>query len=213
MRTVLAFILFLSPCIIAAQSSPKAVHVFVNEAHSGLHIGADFRYALSEKYTFYAGIHYLGNRVITDNQFYNYKHRFYAQNTAEHFGVRLGGERQFTLKKSTVKPLLFVQIQQTRASIRQNFFQVGHDTLSFPPNTVSCYLYEDYRVLPKTVLSLESTFGAGLIAYLSEKLAVLFKGGVSLPVIIDPNMNRYSIDGLSGLAEAGLIWRFQKPAP
>lgn len=210
MRSVFTFILIISPWLLSAQSRPKAIQVVVNEAHSGLHIGADFRYSLSEKYTFYAGIHYLGNRVITDNQFYNYKHRFYAQNIAEHFGVRLGGERQFTLKKSIVKPLLFVQIQQTRASIRQNFFQVGSDTLLFPPNTVSYYVYENYRVLPKAVLSLESTFGVGLIADLSEKLAVQFKGGVSLPVIIDPNMNRYSIDGLSSLAEAGLIWRFGK---
>jgi hypothetical protein len=213
MRKIFLFILITSPWLLAAQSSTKAIQVVVNEGHSGLHIGVDFRYALSEKYTFYAGINYLGNRVITDNQFYYYKHRFYAQNAAEHFGLRLGGERQFTLKKSSVKPLLFVQIQQTRASIRQNFQQVGRDSSSFPPNTVNYYCYEDYRVMPKAVLSIESTFGAGFIADLSEKLAVQFRGGVSVPVIIDPNMNRYSIDGLNSLVEAGLIWRFNKTAP
>jgi hypothetical protein len=175
-----------------------------------LHVGADFRYSLSSKFTFYGGIHYLNNRVITDNQYYIYKHRFYARTAAEHFGVRLGAERQFALKQSCIKPFVFFQVQQTRASLRRNSQVLRYDTINFPQQTVIYYTYDEYNYSQKPVLSLESTFGAGLIADLSERIALKLSCGLSIPVLIDPNMNRYTWGGFSSLAEAGLIWRFGK---
>lgn len=210
MRFLFLVFLIAVPDLVFAQHKKSSVHFFVNEAHSGLHAGVDFRYSLSSKFTFYGGIHYLGNRVISDNQFYSYKHRFYARSAAEHLGVRVGGERQFELKKSCIKPFVFVQVQQTRASIRRNSLLVRSDTVNFPSQTVVYSAYEEYSYMQKPVLSLESTFGAGLVADLSERIALRLSGGLSVPILIDPNMNRYTWDGLNSLAEAGLIWRFGK---
>jgi hypothetical protein len=210
MRFLLLILLIAVPDLVSAQQKKSSVHFFVNEAHSGLHTGVDFRYSLSSKFTFYGGIHYLGNRVITDNQYYSYKHRFYARTAAEHFGVRLGGERQFALMRSCIKPFVFVQVQQTRASLRRNSQLVRSDTINSPQQIVVYYAYEDYSYTQKPVLSLESTFGAGLIADLTERIALKLSCGLSIPVLIDPNMNRYTWDGFSSLAEAGLIWRFGK---
>jgi hypothetical protein len=160
----------------------NAIYTYVNEAHSGLHAGIDWRYHGSERWVLYGGVHYLVNRIVTDNQMYVYKHRFYANNFGQHLGVRIGGERQFTLTQSCIKPFVFVQVQQTRSALRT----------FYAPDLI--------------VNSLELSEGAGFYIPLLRVFDVRLAAALSHPFVYSERLGT-SWDGFSVYAEAGVAWR------
>ena len=168
--------------VVGLRAQQNAVYFHVNEAHSGLHTGIDWRYHASGKWVLYGGVHYLVNRIVTDNQMYIYKHRFYASNFGHHLGVRLGGERQFALKQSCVKPFVFVQVQQTRSALR---------TFNSPDLLVN---------------SLELSEGAGLYMPILQQLDVRLAVALSHPFVFSEPLGA-SWGGINMLAEAGVAWR------
>ncbi|MCU0433748.1 MAG: hypothetical protein MUC87_09875 [Bacteroidia bacterium] len=190
MRFILIIGILISSRILSAQTPTNALYGFVNEAHSGLHLGVDWRYMWGEKWVWYGGIHYLDNRFITDNQMYAYKHRFYAANLGEHFGIRLGTERQFILNEVHLKPFVFMQFQQTRASL---MYESGFGGNNLRP----------------PVISVEMSSGGGLYIPVYRQLDFRLAAGVSHAIIFEQTYGT-TWDGFSSLVEGGLVWRLNR---
>jgi hypothetical protein len=180
MKKTLLFLFLLHLCVLKAQRN--TVYAHINEAHTGLHAGIDWRYQTSGRWVLYGGIHYLINRIVTDNQMYVYKHRFYANNLGQHLGIRLGTDYQFVLKQSCVKPFVFIQVQQTRSALRTYY----------APDLI--------------VNSLELSEGAGLYMPITKQFDLRFAAGLSHPFVYSERLGT-SWDGFSVYAEAGVSWR------
>ncbi|MCA6364493.1 MAG: hypothetical protein IM638_15755 [Bacteroidetes bacterium] len=180
MKKYFLFVFLFQVAVLKAQRN--VIYVHVNEAHSGLHAGVDWRYHASEKWIMYGGLHYLVNRIVTDNQQYVYKHRFYANNFGQHLGIRLGSERQFSLKQTCVKPFVFIQVQQTRSALRT----------FYAPDLI--------------VNSLELIEGAGLNIPLHRVFDVRLAVALSNPFIYSERLGT-SWDGFSVYTEAGVTLR------
>ncbi|MGL5888308.1 MAG: hypothetical protein ACRC3B_00400, partial [Bacteroidia bacterium] len=113
---------------------------------------------------------------------------------------------------SCIKPIVFLQVQQIRASLRQNYLYTRNDTSYIPQQVITVSIVEDYRYSRNPVLSLETTLGAGFIVDVTQQFSLKLSAGISAPFIFDNEMNGTSVDGFSSFAEAGLIWRFGKTA-
>lgn len=208
MKTLLFFFLLLFVAFpVSSQSANQGLGFYVNQAHVGLNVGADWRYSFSEKYTGYIGLKYMGNRIIKDNQNYAYKSRFYATAAAEHIGARIGIQRNLKLPKSGIRPFVFYQLQFTRSHLRTTALQIDTFTINQPNPQLVVQVTEINTVSREQITSLESTIGIGFQVQLFGPIDLRLSGGLSVPLLWQTiNVGGVQHD-FSGFYEAGLVWR------
>lgn len=211
---MIGFLLIASGSIYA-QISKAAVGGYAAFTHAGLNVGADWRYAFTKQVDGYAGIKYLGNRIITDNIGYVYKNRFYATNALEHLGLRAGLQRNFSIPNSSFRPFAFAQLQYTGSRIRNSYTRVNTWITNNPNQPIAYEFAEVYSITSHVVYALEATLGAGFQTQVFGPVDLRLAGGASVIGLSDyiNGLHTYTLDYIGLLGEAGLVWHLTVKKP
>jgi len=168
LKNLFLFIFLFSVFFAAAQSNIESSY---NSTHVGQNVNLLFKRDLNnKKHSIYGGLKYhIGSSALLDNlRHLTYWKTFYPRNPAQSIGITIGYERNFTINEY-VQGFAFYDWQYTKSRLRLR-------------TDVGIQFRQD-------VTAIENNIGLGLKTKLSERLALIIRGGGGIMLIDDPTIN------------------------
>jgi len=136
------------------QLMRQSIGLQFNDDHIGRNLNLTYRKGI-QKWAVYGGIKYHLNSNVHDNAGHSYMKRFYAEEFHQHFGLKLGIERTFSLKTNSSELYAFYDFQFTRAITKAtDYYPAAYDT-------AGNLLYKEHVSLFGPVNAFENTLGIG----------------------------------------------------
>ncbi|MEW6469938.1 MAG: hypothetical protein AB1458_13500 [Bacteroidota bacterium] len=183
---VIWIVIGLFPFLLTAQSdsTKKAFSLYYRLSHVGHQACLEYAFKKNKR-TFFAGLKYHINTPITDNRNYVFRHRFYAVNLGQAFGLCLGVEKSLDLPNSVLKPFVFGMMQFTLAKVRALYQYCDTTTIYVNGNPQTVYdIFERY-VLLSTNLAAENYVGFGFQAQAYRKIILSLSVGAGAVIIFE----------------------------
>lgn len=198
---------------LAEFMSAQSIGFQTQYSHTGLSSSLSFSKNFRPNTAYHVGLKFLINQPVRDNAGFAYRHRFYAANTGQHFGLSLGIERSFHPQNSAVRPFAFYQLLVTRSQIRRLDQYITPMTVYNPnPDTVY-YLESYYTILPSITTAFENIIGVGFSVQLWKQLDLRLAAGGSVVAYLHGSGNGssgkryYTGYEFGDYYSAGLIYR------